>query len=62
MLASLEMALPVVAGYWIDQKLGTVVVFMVLGVIAGCTLGMWHLMRMIANEKRIKNSNEDSGK
>ena len=60
MLASLEMVLPCLAGYWIDTKLGTVAVFMVIGLVGGCWLGMWHLMRMIASENRIKNLHEDS--
>ena len=49
---SLEMVLPGVAGYWLDQKLGTVMLFLVLGVILGMVSGLVHLIRMAgaANE------------
>lgn len=43
---SLEMVLPGVAGYWIDQKLGTVMLFLVLGVIFGMVAGLIHLVRL----------------
>jgi F0F1-type ATP synthase assembly protein I len=66
MVVCLEMVLPGLAGYWVDQKLGTVLAFMLVGLAAGCIVGMWHLMQMIAAEnrrdaKRIENSNEGSG-
>ena len=65
MVVSLEMVLPGLAGYWIDEQLGTVLVFMLVGMAIGCTGGMWHLMRMIAAEnrdsQRIKNADEDTG-
>jgi F0F1-type ATP synthase assembly protein I len=43
---SLEMALPGAIGYWIDQRLGTKVVFLILGLILGITTGMWHLIKL----------------
>lgn len=63
---SLEMVLPGLAGYWIDQKLGTVLVFMVIGLAIGSTWAMWHLMQMIAAENRrerkpVKKSNKLRG-
>ena len=65
MIVSLEMVLPGLAGYWLDLQLGTVVVFMVIGMAVGCTGGMWHLMRMISaenlNVRRNKKSNEVRG-
>lgn len=42
---SLEMALPGVIGFWIDLQLGTVMVFLVLGVILGMVTGIMHLVR-----------------
>ena len=41
---SLEMALPGLLGHWADQKLGTGMVLLVLGVLLGLGAGMWHLM------------------
>lgn len=43
---SLEMVLPALLGYWADQWLGTKVLFLVLGVIAGFSLGMWDLVKL----------------
>jgi F0F1-type ATP synthase assembly protein I len=60
MLASLEMVLPCLAGLWIDTKLGTVALFMVIGLAIGCSLGMWHLLRMLANERQSETSKKDS--
>ncbi len=41
---ALEMALPGAGGFWLDQWLGTKALFLVLGVIVGFVLGMWHLV------------------
>ena len=49
---SLEMVLPPVIGWWIDQRLGTVLVFLVLGAILGLTTGIIHLVRMASPPKR----------
>jgi len=43
---SLEMVLPGLLGFWIDRKLGTVMVFLVLGAALGMTVGMIHLVRL----------------
>jgi F0F1-type ATP synthase assembly protein I len=43
---SLEMVLPGAAGYWIDTRLGTVCLFLVIGLALGCTGGVWHLVRL----------------
>jgi F0F1-type ATP synthase assembly protein I len=43
---SMEMVLPGVIGYWIDQRLGTRVVFLILGVIFGFVGGIWQLIRL----------------
>jgi len=45
---SLEMVLPGLLGFWLDRTLGTVMVFLVLGVILGMTVGMMHLVRLAA--------------
>lgn len=43
---SLEMALPGLGGYWLDQRLGTGVLFVALGGLLGLGLGMWSLMKI----------------
>ncbi len=42
----IEMVLPGVIGYWIDLRLGTKVVFFILGVILGFVGGLWQLIRL----------------
>jgi len=49
---SLEMVLPGLIGFWIDRQLETVMVFLVLGVILGVTVGMLHLVRLTASSSR----------
>jgi F0F1-type ATP synthase assembly protein I len=66
MVVCIEMILPGLAGYWVDQKLGTVLVFMSIGLAIGSIWGMRHLLRMIAAENRRggasnNNSHEDRG-
>ena len=43
---ALEMVVPGLIGLWIDRQLGTVMVFLVLGVALGMTTGMLHLVRL----------------
>lgn len=43
---SLEMVLPGVVGLWIDQRLGTKILFLVFGVILGFATGLWSLIRL----------------
>jgi F0F1-type ATP synthase assembly protein I len=47
---SLEMVLPGVVGYWIDQRLGTVCLFLVIGLIIGSFAAMRHLLQMTREE------------
>jgi F0F1-type ATP synthase assembly protein I len=48
---SAEMVLPALAGYWIDQRLGTKALFMLLGFALGITLAVLQLVR-IAKESQ----------
>lgn len=50
MVVSLEMVLPGLAGYWLDQRLGTVVLLMLVGFAVGCTAAVVHLIRMVRSE------------
>lgn len=43
---AVEMVVPGLVGLWIDRKLGTVLVFLVLGVALGMTLALFHLVRL----------------
>ncbi len=46
MTISLEMVVPGLLGYWIDQKLGTKAVFLLMGFAIGGTLAGAQLMRI----------------
>jgi len=46
MVVSLEMVLPGLAGYWLDLKLGTVVLFTLVGFGFGTTAAVVHLIQM----------------
>ncbi len=56
---SLEMVVPALAGYWLDWKLGTPLLFLVLGAVLGFAVGLRSLLRMtrpttVGNETREK--------
>jgi F0F1-type ATP synthase assembly protein I len=60
---ALEMVLPGIVGLWIDRQLGSVMVFLILGVVFGMTAGMIHLVqfaRRISEKERQaeKDANE----
>jgi len=40
------MVVPGLVGLWIDRQLGTVMVFLVLGMALGMTTGILHLVRL----------------
>lgn len=43
---ALEMVLPGLLGYWVDQKLGTGILLLVLGVAVGFAAGLWSLIKL----------------
>jgi F0F1-type ATP synthase assembly protein I len=51
-VVSLEMVLPGLAGYWVDSRLGTVCLFLVIGLGVGSIAGMRHLLRMTQQSSR----------
>ena len=55
MTISLEMVLPGLAGYWLDLKLGTQVVFMLVGFAVGMYVAMKHLLYLI-NKSQVDKS------
>ncbi len=54
MTISMEMVLPGLAGYWLDQKLGTKALFMLVGFALGGTAAFGHLLHLAnkANSSR----------
>ena len=50
-----EMVVPIVLGVLLDHKLGTKVVFAIIGAILGMTGGIWHLVKM-ANQMSGKSA------
>ena len=59
---SLEMVLPGLVGFWIDRQLGTVMVFLVLGVILGMTTGTMHLVRLASSTSSARREDRNSSK
>jgi F0F1-type ATP synthase assembly protein I len=53
---SLEMVVPGLAGYWIDMRLGTKALFMILGFVAGMTLAILHLVRIARGPSKSSKS------
>ena len=51
MVVSFEMVLPGLAGYWLDQWLGTKVLLMLVGFALGATAAAAHLIRLTRVEK-----------
>jgi F0F1-type ATP synthase assembly protein I len=64
MVVSLEMVLPGLAGYWVDQRLGTVCLFLVVGLLLGCTTAVVHLVRLtsVDSERRRTRAENSDGK
>jgi len=43
---ALEMVLPGLLGYWADQKAGTGMLLLILGVTVGFAAGLWNLIKL----------------
>lgn len=52
---SLEMVLPGLGGYWLDQRWGTKF-FVIVGFSLGLALGMWQLLRLTSARNRPSKS------
>jgi F0F1-type ATP synthase assembly protein I len=59
MIVALEMVLPGMAGYWLDQRLGTVALFMLIGLAIGCTAAIMHLIQMTSRRARCQVENSE---
>jgi F0F1-type ATP synthase assembly protein I len=58
---SMEMVVPGLIGYWLDQRLGTVVLFVLLGFAGGMTLAVWHLVRLTGKSGRANGGQRPKG-
>jgi cyanate permease len=54
MVVALEMVLPGLAGLWLDKKVGTVVLFTLVGFGLGSTGAILHLIQMTRADERRK--------
>lgn len=63
MTVSIEMVAPAVVGLWIDRRLKTLVLFTIIGLILGMSLGMWHLLKIArsADETPRRDNDETTG-
>ena len=43
---AIGMVVPGIAGFWVDHKVGTLVLFTILGCGIGVSLGVWQLVRL----------------
>jgi cyanate permease len=50
MVVAMEMVLPGLAGYWLDQQIGTKVVLMLVGFALGGTAAVVHLIHLVRSE------------
>jgi hypothetical protein len=46
MVVAMTMVLPLLAGHWLDKKLGTVVLFLLIGLGLGCTAAVFQLIHI----------------
>ena len=53
---ALMMVLPGLAGHWLDERLGTVVLFLLLGLGLGCTAATLQLIHIIRSENERKSN------
>ena len=60
MVVSLEMVLPGLAGLWLDRRLGTVVLLMLIGFAVGGTTAVLHLMHMIRDENQVRSKTQNT--
>ncbi len=58
MVVSLEMVLPGLAGYWLDKRLGTVVLLMLIGFAVGATSAVVHLLHMVRSDNQVRSDDE----
>lgn len=57
---ALEMVLPGLLGYWLDQRFGLKPILTVVGFLLGLVVGMWHLLQMVGAIPDRRNDAADS--
>lgn len=57
---SLMMVIPAIAGYFIDQRLGTSILFTALGLVAGMAVSIWQLVKFVVMEDQQSKSDQES--
>lgn len=48
----MQMTLPALFGYWLDKRLGTVMLFTLLGAVLGMTSGMMQLLKISKDSEK----------
>lgn len=48
---AMEMVVPVVAGHWLDKRVGCTPALTIAGAAGGLVLGLWHLIQMSRRPK-----------
>lgn len=61
MALSAQMAVPPLLGYWVDQRLGTRLVFLFLGLALGVTLSTLGLIRIAKQQAGPGDGHQDGG-
>jgi hypothetical protein len=56
MVVALTMVLPGLAGHWLDERLGTVVLFLLVGLGLGFTAATFQLIQIIRSENQRKSN------
>jgi hypothetical protein len=51
----LEMAIPIVGGYWLDRRVGTLPLFICLGALVGVAIAIWQFILIAKELSRKKN-------
>jgi F0F1-type ATP synthase assembly protein I len=59
MTIALEMVVPILIGAWIDGRLGTKGIIATAGGVAGMTLGIWSLLRLVKPLSNSRNQKPD---
>jgi len=50
---AMEMVVPVVAGHWLDKRIGCTPALTIAGAAGGLVLGLWHLVQMSRRPKGV---------
>ena len=56
---ALEMVLPALGGVWLDKKLGTKFLFLIIGAVLGFVVGFWHLLKLTVNASKNTQDKQD---